>query len=214
MCAACTALTSLEALSGGDGDGDAQAADVRTSADGPSVEASGEADASDGAVTSDADAALAELHPNGTFESGGAPWGSYNGNVFVLDGTARTGSRSLRACGQATAPADPIFSGDDNGAAGAPIVGATYRATAWVRTAPGSAVPPGVSMRFRTIQLPVFVETEIRETAGVAITSTWQKLDIELPVSKSAAKLNIAVLGKWAAGACFLIDDVSIVRIQ
>ena len=172
-------------------------------------------DASAGDADGDTDAALLELHPNGTFESGIVPWVPYHGTV-ASDTTARTGAHSLRACAQASMPSDGVFSADDGGAILAPVVGATYHAIAWVRTAPGAtAAPSSVNLLFRTIDTsPAFAEVENVYTSSVAIDTTWTKIETDLKVTKTAQALNVAVTGHYAAGACFLIDDVSVVRID
>lgn len=54
---------------------------------------------------------------------------------------ARSGAASCRVCTGAE-PRD-YFTADDNGSAGPHVAGATYRASAWVRAAPGSHRPHG-----------------------------------------------------------------------
>jgi hypothetical protein len=221
-CAACSLLTSVDGLSGGAAERDAAGSDA--SGDGPGANA----DATDALVTNDGaagdgstagdggpDASVpVELHPNGTFEDGLAPWGAYHGTV-ALDATARTGTKSLRPCAQPNPPADNIFSGDDQGAVPNPVIGATYHASIWVRADPAASMAPsGVLLLFRTIQLPNFAEVEVKTTTPVTLDATWKKLEIDLPVTMPAKALNIAVIGQHAAGACFLVDDVSVVRIQ
>lgn len=161
-----------------------------------------------------ADAAPPELHPNGTFESGLAPWVPYHGTV-ASDTTARTGTHSLRTCAQASVPSDSVFSADDSGAVLGPVVGATYHASAWVRTAPGAtAAPRSVNLLFRTIDTsPAFAEVENSYTPSIAMSTTWTKLETDLKVTTAAQALNVAVTGHYEAGACFLIDDVSVVRL-
>jgi hypothetical protein len=76
-------------------------------------------------------------------------------------------------------------------------------------------VPSGTQILLRTVaQVSPVVEVERAYGPQIRITNSWQKLDITLRTTKSAAALNIGVIGQLNASACFLVDDVVLQRIE
>lgn len=201
--AACSLLTSLDGFS-----------------DAPEPDASAAGDSSnDGAMRADAtpvgdagDEALPSLHPQGTFEGSDCePWSAYEGTLTHV-ATAHSGSGACRTCQVASAM--DIFSGDDNGASGPGIVGATYRASAWVRTEPGRPAPPSVAITLRIVPTNApFAELELMSSPEVAIDGTWKRIETTLTMTK-AGTLNVFVYGNVAPSSCFLFDDVVLQRLQ
>lgn len=211
---ACSLFTSLDGLSGGsaavpfDGAGAdvAVAADVLTDSDVGSTLDVRDADAGDDAGPN--------LHPQGTFETGSCdPWVSYQGSLdFASPG--HTGSGACRAC--AAPGATSIFSGDDNGASGDAVLGATYHAEGWVRSAPNAPAPPNVALFLRsdTLQNGNFVQLELNESPEAPIDATWQRFETSLDITMPGGTINVFIAGPAAAGACFLFDDVVLRRVN
>ncbi|MDB4935498.1 MAG: hypothetical protein JWP87_2470 [Labilithrix sp.] len=213
--AACSLTTSLDGLSSSAGfvtpDGEAGSADASGVPDAPG---GGAPDASTGPDARDAaETGGTNLHPAGTFEDGTcAPWNSYQGTIGPST-TAHTGTRSCRACAKPSTT--DIFSADDTGAPGPAIVGATYRAEGWVRTSPGDPAPPFVRLVLRNFKYQgnTFVDLESGDSPKLPIDATWMKFEVVLTVTK-AGTLNVYLPGDAATGACFLLDDVVVQRIN
>ncbi|MBS2018661.1 MAG: hypothetical protein JST00_37690 [Deltaproteobacteria bacterium] len=213
----CSLFTSLEGLSGGGGDGGSPISpDAASVAEAGSTDATTSTDASstsdaDEDAGSDAGPAPPNVHPNGTFDTTLDPWAAFQGTASK-DTTARTGPFSLRACGKA---GFGYFTADDGSAFEGPVLGATYRAEAWVRTAPGAAVPPVIKIFLRSASFtPDFTSVESTEADGPALTSTWQKLSVTLKLTKPAQRLGIYVGADYVPEACFLLDDVALQRVE
>ena len=219
---ACSLLNSTDGLAGGPGGSDGDAASTAdTGAESDGAASTSDGGTSDGALVdgaidagdagSDALSGPQNLHPNGTFETGIAPWGAYQGTV-ASDSTARGGTKSLRACTR-DGTLD-YFTADDGSALGGPVMGATYRAEVWVRTAPGAVVPPSVALWIRSANYTGgFQSIETDNNDGPPLTATWQKLSVTLKITKPAERLGIFVGADQATNACFLIDDVTLVRL-
>jgi hypothetical protein len=211
---ACSLVTSLEGLSttvvvvereGGD-DGAIPVADAASP---PPTDAPQDALAIDSS-----DAAPPNLHPQGTFEGVAtcAPWSAYQGSHSVTE-VARTGTGACRIC---TLPATTdYFSGDDNGAAGAGIIGATYRAEGWARTAPGAPVPGVATLRLRNFSYDgnVFIALENAESDGTTLDGNWKRFEATLTVTK-LGMLNVYLVAEHKTDACFLLDDVVLQRVK
>jgi len=219
--AGCT-LTNIDNLTGGVGPGIDAASDGSRLDDGDpgggSDALSGQEDAPfdappdvkfDVTVDAGSDApSIVNLHPNGTFESSSSPWIGYKGTI-ALDPTAHTGTGSLRACSGA---GSGVFTADDKGPIPNPINGATYRVSAWVRDAPSAPAASGLTLFLRTIAGGIDQQQSM--SSGAPLTSAWQRLETTLLVSKPADVLNVYVGGNISSGACFLLDDVVVDRIQ
>lgn len=218
-CTACSLLTSLDGLSGGSdgGSGSTDAtSDVATSGD-ASPGADGGTDASDDAPSRDAgdDAGAPSIHPQGTFEGGTcAPWAGYQGSVTAST-LAHTGSFSCRVC---TAPTTTdFFTADDNGASGPGTVGATYRAEAWVRTDPSQPAPSEINVFLRSFRVDdngVFLALESASSPDTTIGAQWKYIETTLQLTKPNGRLNVFVGAPHSPGACFLLDDVALRRID
>lgn len=218
VCGGCSLLTSLEGFSSGSPDaGPAPLADAATES-GAETGTPPTDGGVDGAIPTDATVDTGtdagpppNIHPNGTFEASLDPWGAYQGTI-APDATAHTGARSLRVCGGTNVD---YFTADDNSALVGPSIGATYRAEGWVRTAPGAVTPPSINIFLRTVDLSRgFEVVELGQNEGAPLTSTWQKLSVTLKVTKPAERLGVFVGADWVAGACFLLDDVTLQRFD
>jgi hypothetical protein len=216
---ACSLLTPLDSLSRNAGEGAVDAAlEAASYSDGRSDAGETLIDAkSDGAleVLADAkpDSGEVNVHPTGTFEIGGCGfWGSYQG-MLSSSPTARTGVGSCQVCTQPTTT--DLFSGDDTGTGIVAEVGATYRAEAWVRTSGAAPAPGSVLMTLRTIaQSGAFTILDQADSPTAPIDANWTHLQTRLTATKPGGILNVVVLGQHRTGACFLVDDVSLVRVQ
>ncbi len=206
---ACSALVDLDGLAG-PADA-ASSAEGGTATDGSGPPDSGDKDSTTTDATTDA-AADADTHlgPNllddSSFEDE-CTWNGYQGTRST-DSTARTGTKSCRIC---TAPlTTDYFTGNSLFTAAAPVVGATYHAVAWVRAAPGAALPPGAVLNLRTLYPSPFTGVERASTSPslTPLTDTWQRMEITLAVTKPAAQMDGYVGSDTAPGACFLVDDV------
>jgi hypothetical protein len=217
----CSALVDLSGLSTG------SAADATTTpTEGGSNEAGPLTDSGDGSTgtdgapidaRADADAADPDPHvgPNlladHSFESG-CTWDAFQGTK-ATDTTARTGTKSCRIC--TLDSTTDYFTGQDPFSAPAPVVGATYRAIAWVRTAPGAAVPPGPVLNVRSTNSAPFTAIEGAASAnpGIPFTDTWQRVEVTMKATKPAQQMDIFVGSNTVTGGCFLVDDVWLERL-
>ena len=163
------------------------------------------------ADSSDASVVGPNLLPNGTFEDGTDPWMVHQAKLSISK-TARGGAQSMLVCDDAS----PDYFTADVYAADPPVVGATYRASIWVREAPSSPRPPGVQLHLRTSNPgPPFMGIEaVTTTEMVLVDDTWRKLEVELSTTKPAAKLDVFFGSDRLAGACFLVDDVRLERVR
>jgi len=209
----CSALVSLDGLTG-----PADAASAPSEAS-PSPDATVALDSGDKDASPATDAAPdADTHvgPNliedSTFETKGCTWRSFQGTI-ATDSTARSGTKSCRVCPSPSTT--DYFTGGDPFSAPAPTIGTTYHASAWVRTAPGAATPPGAIFFMRTSNATPFTQVEglSTDTAVLPFTDTWQKMELTLKVTKAAEQMDIFVGTDTAPGACFLIDDVWLERL-
>jgi hypothetical protein len=191
---------SPDSSSGSSGGLDSGGTDSSTTADGPVIEG-------DGSGPGDPEHVGPNLLADHSFESG-CTWNGFQGVTTTESPTAHTGTKSCRVCTEAATT--DYFTAGDPFTFGPPVVGVTYRATAWVRTAPGASTPPGAVMHLRTSNPAPFasIESAYTSIAGLPFTPTWQKMVISLKVSLAAAKVDVFVGTDTAPGACFLIDDV------
>lgn len=208
----CSAIVDFDALVGpndaatGDGSSGAPGTDGSASTDGPTGDAAAAPDGTDG--TAPDTHVGPNLISNGTFETGCAPWGAFQGTI-VEDSTARTGSKSCRICTKPTTT--DYFTAGDGYTAGPPIVGATYHGVAWVRTAPGAATPPGIYLHMRTSNAtPTFVGLEGPSTPdpGIPIDATWKKIELTMKPTMAAQQMDIFIGSVHQPNVCFLLDDV------
>ena len=218
----CSILTSLDGLSSRNDDqtptpgGSDGAAEGSATGDGASAsDAPSDTGPTDDVTVdsgTDSGPSLPNLHPNGNFEANIMPWGAYQGVVTQND-LARTGAHSLRACGSNGLD---FYTADDGSALASPVIGATYRAEAWVRTSPGAAAPPSMTIFLRSVNFTGgFQSVETADVqAASAITSTWQKLTVTITITKAAERFGIFVGADPSAGGCFLLDDVVLQRIN
>ena len=215
----CSVLVDVDGLSGsldaaatpiseGGSSGDANSGgldssnDARVGADGPIIEGDG-----GGGLPEANEHVGPNLLADSSFESG-CSWSSFQGSIATESPTARTGTKSCRVCASPSTP--DYYPGGDPFTGGPPVVGATYRATAWVRTAPGSATPPGALLFVRATNSSPFASIDQANTPkpGLPFTATWQKLQVSFTSTAPAGQMDIFVGTDTLVGSCFLIDDV------
>jgi hypothetical protein len=213
---ACT-LGSLEGLSsppppGGEADATAEAAAIsETSEAGADVDIDAGVDADlDARVDAEVDAGP-NLFPLGTFERGGCGGATYL-STLTDDPTAHSGTHACRVCSDGTPP--DVYSFDatlDN----APVVGATYHAEVWVRSAPGATAPAsGVEINLRTYNNPPFDQIQDDSSGHVPVGTSWTMLSVDLDVTTTAQRLDFFVDSNLQAGTCFLMDDLVVQRVR
>jgi len=159
----------------------------------------------------DAGVTPTNLLPSGGFEDGCGTWAGFQATLSS-DPTARTGSKSCRIC--MDPGVDDVFSASDDGAIEHPPIGALFRAEAWVRTAPGAAAPPDAALLARTFNAAPFTEIEKNQGASSAVGETWSKVEATLKINLVADRFHVSVGASAAPGACFLVDDVVVERVE
>ena len=186
-------------------------------ADGTTTDAEAATDATDATPTTTDSAApdggQPNLFPLGDFEVGGCSGGSYY-SVLTSDSTAHGGNTSCRVCTAPTSPDVFAFDADLDGVT--PQLGAHYSAEAWIRATPdvpGNAPTSGVELALRTYTDPPFTIHDNEVTARAPLTSTWQRLTVDLVITQSGmTKLSIIVDGVYQNKTCFLVDDIVVRR--
>ncbi len=154
---------------------------------------------------------LLNLHPEGTFETGCSRW---RGNAtHAASTTARTGSASCLVCANANAPPAPFFSIDDLGLSGPATPGATYRAGGWARLAPGTIGPGPVALTLRNLSSDG-KNLESLSSADTRLSTEWQRFESTLSITKSGGKVDVYIAADYVPGACFLLDDVVVERVD
>lgn len=182
-------------------------------------------DGGDGSTTIDArvdaggDAAVVggvSIHPQGTFEAADnvcdPGWTAFQGSL-AKSATAHSGMASCRVCG---APGiTDYFTMDDEGAAGAAVVGARYQAEAWVRTDPGFAAPGPGRIFLRSFRFDGgFIDLESSSSLEAQPDSTWRLWTSEITITKPNGKINVFVGVGARPAACLLVDDVVLRRMN
>lgn len=150
------------------------------------------------------------LLPSGSFETGVCSGWISNQAVIMNDSLARSGNYSCRVCGAGNVP---NFSLDDGIRTPIPTVPGTYTAEAWVRAIDGMAAPQLAHPFLRQAIAQPF--TAIKNNAGdpVAITTTWQRVEVSLEVTSPGGALNMYIAANPpAGGGCFLVDDARLYR--
>jgi hypothetical protein len=164
----------------------------------------GEAGLGDGGASSE------NLHSYGTFEEGCGAWNGLH-STRASDPLARSGSQSCRVCATGEGA---FFTVGDRGFLAAPPPG-RYRAEAWIRAAPGAPAPVKAFLHLRTFrQTPDFEVVETKTGPFDGPDDVWRRAELVLAVTQPAERLNVYVAAEVAAGACFLLDDVIVVRLE
>lgn len=212
--AGCSLFVDLSGFSNGAIDRDAGVVESGASRDAANAAESGEQD--DARPTREAslnsDAGTPNLHPFGSFDTGCGPWKGFHATVVgVQDGHLNPGS--CRVCTDLGITDN--FSADDFGAIAGPVVGATYRAEAWVSYASGANGTAEIGILMRTFNSsPTFAEVDKNQSGAIVSGSVWTKIETTLKVTSAAEKLNIVIVAPATPGACFLVDDVFVERIK
>lgn len=145
---------------------------------------------------------------NGTCDNDTSAWQPFQATVS-LSTTARTGSHSCKICGAGMID----FTMDDID----PTVptadpGDSFLGEAWVRTAPGEAPPSVVFLEIRD------ATTFFGEASNMPmVTDTWQPVTLTHEVRDTTQPVEVFLAGHTPAPAtnpCFLVDDISLVRVK
>lgn len=230
MVASCNLITGADELAstpitneGSSGDGDPRAPDggphdPKTTTTPPDASAS-DVDAGtvvdagpDANVDADAPTGPPNLVQNPGFEDPGEecgpPWSIFRSTLTRVS-TARTGANACRVCkGSSTEPDFTInYSGSLDPSA---KVGDRYRASAWVRLASGA-------ISVAQIHLRVWNGSSghsIGVSAPAMLDNTWKLVQVEGTVDEAPTRMDIYILSFGASTTdCFLVDDVSVVRL-
>lgn len=205
LAAGCSALVSLEGLAGTPGgDIDASAEpdagfDVALPVgDGSVLDAAGDV----------ADGGDPELAPGGGFENiaaaGCGAWGSTK--VIDPDTRAHTGSRSCRVCSDT----GDVFFYPLTASINSPPEGSAFRGEAWVRAAAEDGAVGAIVFYFT----PTFGdggETRV-EGSGISPAQAWERVQLTYSVGVDVGRIYFGLHGN--PHNCYLIDDVSVVRVQ
>ncbi len=213
LATACSVALDFDALEGdGPGGGvleagtgsDAEAVDAKAPDGGsPAADAAVDAlaDASD-----DAGTLLYEQRFDGPACNGWSTFQATNGS----DPSGRAGA-ACRVC--MNAGVTDFFSGGSPGLGFVPAVG-TYRAEAWVRTAPDAGVTSGGRLHLRQAKRDPFTPVASAMTPPEPFSTTWSRLEVVLDVTKAEEDLDVFVTGGAGPNACFLVDDVKLYRVK
>ena len=204
---ACSLATSFDGLA----DPSLDAGPPVDGSDPSSPEAAALSDASEVPVDAGVEAGE-NIHPRGTFEDGCVGWYNYQ-STFSTGTLSHDTPGSCRVCSNSGA-ADDVFTADDDSQYIPPTVGAHYRAEAWVRADPSDAVTVPVWLVIRVANRDPFKEHETGRSANVLPNETWQRLEAEVEVVTPGAAIDVHVGGKRTPGACFLLDDVRVERLN
>jgi hypothetical protein len=138
---------------------------------------------------------------HGDFSNGCSDFGGTNATV-TADPVARSGPSSCRVCATGSPATISQSAGETMPA------GAHYVATAYVRTASPMAAAD-----------PMFIEVRVNSTGqaakavGPLLTDTFQAITTTLVVGAAGSTVGFSV-GSTAGSGCFLVDDVSVVRVK
>jgi hypothetical protein len=145
------------------------------------------------------------------FEDGCGGWDSSSADL-TADSTARSGTKSCRACFKGTEAAYDVFTRHS-------LVlkpGDRFLVSAWIRQTADK--PPAQSMLLG-VRVEDAEEATLEEAAGTApgLTDSWQEVTASVEVTKSTATaLRVLVASQLVAdatlGSCFLVDDLTITR--
>jgi hypothetical protein len=151
---------------------------------------------------------LENLVVNGTCDVDTSSWLAFQSTVS-LSTTARTGAHSCMVCGAGLTD----FTMDDiDPTVPSAAPGERFSGQAWVRTAPGAAIPTEVYLELRDST------TQNGEASNmVAVDETWQPVTLVHVVGSPMQPVEVFVAGKTDAAStnpCFLVDDITLVRVQ
>lgn len=145
---------------------------------------------------SDAAGAPENVLTNGDFELGCAGWNVTYGSLAESD-VSRSGSRSCRVCGI-----------DFYASARITIMpGEQYVAETWIRSAPDAAISGPVKFQIHS------GHDDGSMTTGPVPSNDWQRVTAVLSVTKSDDHLNVNHHIS-SSGECYLVDDVSLRRME
>ncbi len=155
---------------------------------------------------------LPNLVVNGTCDVDTSDWLAFQSTVS-LSTTARTGAHSCMVCGAGL----PDFTmDDDNPTVPSADPGEIFFGQAWVRTAPGTAIPTTAYFEMRDST------TQNGEASSMpALDGTWQQLTlmhtVGAPTGGGPQPVEVLIAGKTDAPStnpCFVVDDITLVRVQ
>lgn len=170
----------------------------------------------DGSVDAATDPPLVNLlYPNNqTFENSCSDDSGNYQSVLTMSDTAHSGAHSCSVCH--INQDDNIWS-IDNGFEVHPKVGETYRAIAWVRRPPGTTVALPVRIALRS-QTKNYGQIEEVESDSTILSDEWQRISVDLPITKPAALMDTFTFGRpddpSQFKTCFLVDDYVVALVK
>lgn len=158
----------------------------------------------------------ANVMANPGFEDGTCNANNFAASAYQSQGAtpssdAHTGMKACQAC--RANESTKFYSLERNGAVKAPVVGARYTATVWVKQGANSFKDQTAQLVFRTYVGQPFAIVEENEGTQLPLSNGWQMLSAAITPSKAAPWLDVyvAVTTLDTAGdRCVLLDDVTI----
>jgi hypothetical protein len=164
----------------------------------------------------DANTSVVNEHPQGSFDGPDClPWEGYMGTLALVqtEGVSVRGS----CWADSTAPDENrFFAMNDLGAFGPVSLGTRYQISAWVKNCPNKTAATSINInpRIVTFGRPYMILAS-NESVPMAPTNDWKVVSKSITVA-SDGKLEIVVggLAPTSQGACFLVDDVVVQKVN
>jgi hypothetical protein len=146
---------------------------------------------------------------NGTCDVDTSGWQPFE-STLSLSTTAHTGAHSCMVC--ATGGPDDFTMDDVDPTVPSADPGEMFLGQAWVRTAPGAANPTTAYLEIRDST------TQFGDTSNMpALDDTWQPVMFVHTVGSPTQPVEVLIAGHTDAPStkpCFLVDDITLVRVQ
>ena len=153
------------------------------------------------------------LVSNGDFETGTSGWTSSGGTVSWETG-GRASGHAARICNLAASGPSLYTLNDNPDTVPTPVEGDSYRLEAWVRT---DVDTPPQSLRPRLRELDAAGDERLNSSNnGVISTADWQRISVDAVIAGADSSALEAYFSSVDApeGACFLADDLCLVRLE
>ena len=136
--------------------------------------------------------------------------GSFN-SALSETANGRTDANACKVCGLSASSDSFSYSVDVPGAAA--VVGAHYHATAWYRNPSSGATAMSVAFALRSLIRQPFDQVEVAPSFA-QIGADWRRIDADLVLTKPADLVDVYISETYAAGVCFIFDDLVITRVD
>lgn len=177
----------------------------------------GEAGVDSGTVL-DGEAPIVNLlsQNNADFEAGNCDdSGHFQAKLFGIE-VAHSGAFACKVCWGSGSSGAAIWS-IDNSFPSPPAIGQEYRATAWVRRAPGTTATLTVSLVLRS-WTGTYDTVEEQESPYLTLDNDdWKPIATSLALTKAAEKMDTYTFAEHdpgMQGPCFLVDDYVVWRTK